>query len=420
MRLQLSKPGDHPAVVVWPLQQPLADWSMPNLQDVTGLHRHEVRLVEEPPVSYVVKELPDRLAEREFRLLRELHEAGLPTVEAVGVVTGRSDDQDGLLITRFLDYSLPYRTLLAGRGLRIPYLGERLLDALTGLLVRLHLAGFFWGDCSLSNTLFRRDAGALSAFIIDLETGERHPVLTDGQRALDLNIATENVAGGLLDLQSAGRLSDEVDPLQVALAIEETYGQLWQELTGVDEFDANESYRVTQRLDRLHELGFDAEEIDIETTAEGSVLRLIPRVVEHGFHTNQLYQLTGLRTGENQARQLLNDIQRYGAVTEQRMGRKQRQAVIADQWLAERFEPALASIPPELVGKLEPAEIYHQILEHRWYLSEAAGVDVGLELAVKSYVKLLAAVPGEARTQDPPSLMLPAIGTDMPPPDDGE
>ena len=420
MRLQLSKPGDHPAVVVWPLQQPLADWSMPNLQDVTGLHRHEVRLVEEPPVSYVVKELPDRLAEREFRLLRELHEAGLPTVEAVGVVTGRSDDQDGLLITRFLDYSLPYRTLLAGRGLRIPYLGERLLDALTGLLVRLHLAGFFWGDCSLSNTLFRRDAGALSAFIIDLETGERHAVLTDGQRALDLNIATENVAGGLLDLQSAGRLNDEVDPLQVALAIEETYGQLWEELTGVDEFDANESYRVTQRLDRLHELGFDAEEIDIETTSEGSVLRLIPRVVEHGFHTNQLYQLTGLRTGENQARQLLNDIQRYGAVTEQRMGRKQRQAVIADQWLAERFEPALASIPPELVGKLEPAEIYHQILEHRWYLSEAAGVDVGLELAVKSYVKLLAAVPGEARTQDPPSLMLPAIGTDMPPPDDGE
>ncbi len=102
------------------------------------------------------------------------------------------------------------------------------------------------------------------------------------------------------------------------------------------------------------------------------------------------------------------------------MGRKQRQAVIADQWWAERFEPALASIPPELVGKLEPAEIYHQILEHRWYLSEAAGVDVGLELAVKSYVKLLAAVPGEARTQDPPSLMLPAIGTDMPPPDDGE
>lgn len=420
MRLQLTKPGDHPAVVMWPISQPLAEWSIDGLQEVTGLHRHEVRLVEEPPISYVVKELPDRLAEREFRLLRELHDSGLPTVEVVGVVTGRANGQDGLLITRFLDYSLPYRSLLAGRGLRIPYLGDRLLDALTGLLVRLHLAGFFWGDCSLSNTLFRRDAGALSAFIIDLETGERHQELTDGQRALDLGIATENVAGGLLDLQAAGRLSEDVDPLAVAMAIEDTYAGLWRELTAVEEFDVNESFRVAQRLDRLHQLGFDAEEVDIETTAEGSVLRLIPRVVEHGYHTNALFGLTGLRTGENQARQLLNDIQRYGAVTEQRMGAKQRQAMVADQWLSERFEPALASIPPELVGKLEPAEIYHQILEHRWYLSEAAGVDVGLELAVKSYIKLLEGVPGEARTQDPPSLMLPVIDADMPPPDDAE
>ena len=88
-------------------------------------------------------------------LLGELAAAGLPAAEVVGVVTGRDDAADGLLITRHLDYALPYRTLLSGRGLRIPYLGERLLDALAGLLVRLHLAGFYWGDCSLSNTLIR-------------------------------------------------------------------------------------------------------------------------------------------------------------------------------------------------------------------------------------------------------------------------
>ncbi len=388
MRLQLSKPSEHPAVVGWPLADPLGSWQLDHLQPVAGLHRHEVRLVELDPVSYVVKELPDRLAERESRLLRELHEAGVPTVEIVGVVTDRPRGQDGLLITRFLDYSLPYRTLLAGRGLRIPSLGERLLDALTGLLVRLHLAGFFWGDCSLSNTLFRRDAGALSAFIIDLETGERHAELTDGQRLLDLSIATENVAGGLLDLQAAGRLSDEVDPWQVALAIEETYARLWLELTGTEEFHVDESFRVAQRLDRLHELGFDAEEIDLETTAGGTHLRLVPRVVEHGFHARELFELTGLRTGENQARRLLQDVQRYGVVTEQRMGAKQRPVIIADLWLSERFQPALAAIPADLVGKLEPAEIYHQILEHRWYLSEAAGTDVGLDLAVRSWIKL--------------------------------
>ena len=405
MRLQLAKPSEHPLVVGWPLAEPLDTWDLPEIQPVSGLHRHVVRMIEADPVSYVVKELPDRLAEREFRLLRELSDAGLPTVEVVGVVTGRrgvtagdTGERDGLLITRFLDYSLPYRTLLAGRGLRIPYLGDRLLDALTGLLVRLHLGGFFWGDCSLSNTLFRRDAGALQAFIIDVETGERHDQLTDGQRALDLSVATENVAGGLLDLQAAGRLADDVDPLAVAMAIEDTYARLWSELTGTEEFLADESYRVAQRLDRLHDLGFDVEQLDLETTAEGSQLRLIPRVVEHGFHAAELFGMTGLRTGENQARRLMDDIQRYGAVQEQRDGHRLRPALVADRWLIERFEPALAAIPDELATKLEPAELYHQILEHRWYLSEAAGVDVGLDLAVASYVKLLAEVPDETRT----------------------
>ena len=244
MRLQLAKPADHTAVVGWPLATALEEWSIDGMQRVSGLHRHVVRMVEGRDTSYVVKELPDDLADREWRLLRELADAGLPTVEVVGVVTGRADGQDGLLITRHLDYSLPYRVLLSGRGLKIPYLGDRMLDALAGLLVRLHLTGFFWGDCSLSNTLFRRDAGALSAYIIDVETGEQHPELSDGQRALDLQIATENVAGGLLDLQAGGLLADGIDPMATALAIETTYEQLWRELTGVDEFNATETYRV--------------------------------------------------------------------------------------------------------------------------------------------------------------------------------
>ena len=95
----------------------------------------------------------------------------------VAVVTDRSVGE-GLVVTRHLDYSLPYRSLLMGRGLKIPYLGDRMLDALVVLLVRIHLAGFYWGDCSLSNTLFRRDAGALQAYIIDVETAEQHAELT--------------------------------------------------------------------------------------------------------------------------------------------------------------------------------------------------------------------------------------------------
>jgi hypothetical protein len=354
---------------------------------VMGLHRHQVRMVETSELTYVVKELPDDLALREWRLLRELLEDGLPTAEVVGVVTGRSGEADGLIITRHLDYSLPYRVLLSGRALQIPYLGERVLDALAGLLVRLHLGGFFWGDCSLSNTLFRRDADALSAYIIDVETGERHPSLSDGQRRLDLQIATENVAGDLLDLQMGGLLADGIDPVETAIAIQQAYDGLWAELTEVDEFNAMETFRVDQRLRRLHELGFDASELELVSTGGGTRLRMVPRVVEHGFHQQRLRSLTGLQAEENQARRLLNDISRYSAVLEQRTGKKVRESAAATRWLDDRFEPTIAAIPRDLVDKLEPAELYHQVLEHRWFLSEKAGGDVGMKETVDSYVR---------------------------------
>jgi len=405
MRLQIAKPAEHSAVVDWPLLQRLDDWTIAGLQDVTGLHRHVVRLVEAGDTTYVAKELPDPLAEREWRLLRELTDAGLPTAEVVGVVTERGSDTDGeidgLLITRHIDYSLPYRIVLSGRGLRIPYLGERVLDALAGLLVRLHLAGFYWGDCSLSNTLFRRDAGSLGAYIIDLETGERYPTLSDGQRRLDLMIATENVAGDLDDLHAGGQLAEGIDPIATAEAIETTYCRLWTELTGADEFDVRDTSRIDQRLERLHDLGFDVAEMELHTTAGGSKLRLVPRVVEHGFHEQQLKTLTGLQTGENQARRLLNDISWYRAVLEEQStqpGRKIPETVAAARWLEDRFEPTIDGVPPDLAGKLEPAEIYHQVLEHLWFLSEAAGADVGLGEAVTSYVRdVLTPAPDEQR-----------------------
>src|SRR3954453_6231323 len=241
MRLLIAKPGEHTALVDWPYTERLDDWTIPGLYEVAGLHRHVVRLIECEDTTYVVKELPDHLARREWRLLRELGDAGLPTAEVVGVVVERPDDADGLLITRNIDYALPYRVLLSGTGVHIPYLGDRVLDALAGLLVRLHLVGFYWGDCSLSNTLFRRDADALSAYIIDVETGERHPSLSNGQRLLDLQIATENGAGDLVDLEAGGLLADGIDPIETALAIETSYNDLWAELTVSEEFHVEET-----------------------------------------------------------------------------------------------------------------------------------------------------------------------------------
>ena len=394
MRVQVARPAEHAGIAELPLDVPLDDWTLPNVHRVIGLHRHVVKLVEVGGVTYVVKELPDHLADREYRLLRLIAENGLPTAEMVAVVTGRASGE-GLVITRHIDYALPYRSLLMGRGLKIPYLGDRLLDALVVLLARIHLAGFFWGDCSLSNTLFRRDAGALQAYIIDVETAEHHAELTPGQRELDLMIATDNVAGGLLDLQAAGRLAVGIDPIEVALAIEDRYTVLWAELTAEVTMRVGDVAPIRARFERLHELGFEVEEMEVITTGDGSTLRYVPKVVEHGYHAERLANLTGLVAGENQARRMLQDIKVFGAELQRSSARPVPENVAAVRWLDMRFEPIMEAIPTELFNRLEPAEIFHQLLEHRWYMAEQVGHDVSIEDALADYLRLLATAPEE-------------------------
>ena len=395
MRLQIANPDRHEVISELPYREPLAHWSLPNLHSVLGLHRHEVRLAEYATVSYVVKELPDELALREYRLLRAIDEEGLPTVEVVAVVTERPTGE-GLVVTRHLDYSLPYRSLLMGRGLEIPFLGERMLDAMVALLVRVHLAGFFWGDCSLSNTLFRRDAGALQAYVIDVETAEWHDVLTDGQRGLDVTLATDNIAGGLLDLQSAGRLAPGIDPIEVALAIEEHYGLLWHEVTTPSTAAVGDARPMRERLDRLHELGFAIEEIEVVTDRDGTQLSFVPKVVEHGYHAEQLAKLTGLEAGDNQARRMLQDIKQYHAYLQDETGQTIPFNVAAVRWLDRVFEPVMAAIPDHLLDRLQPAEVFHQLVEFRWQDAERnGGVERKLIDLVRDYVAVLDAAPPE-------------------------
>jgi hypothetical protein len=383
----LVRPGN-PDFLDLPWREPLAEWESDRFVEVTrGIHRHVVRFVSYGDALYALKALPPRIARNEYRLLRALADALVPVVEAVGVVTHDpgpdGEEPEAVLITRHLDFSLPYRSLFSGPG--IPDLRASLLDALADLLVRIHLTGFFWGDCSLSNTLFRRDAGTLSAYLVDAETGDLHPRLSDGQRMHDLMIAEENVAGELLDLEAADAgLTSGLDPIETAAEVPRRYRALWSELTREDVFGPGETYRIDDRLRRLNELGFDVEEVSLIGDAGGQSLRLNPQVVEPGHHRRRLHTLTGLDVQENQARRLLNDLATFRATG----GRSEvPESVIAYRWLTEVFQPAIASIPVDLRGKREAAELFHEILEHRWFLSEAAQRDVGLPAAAESYVE---------------------------------
>jgi tRNA A-37 threonylcarbamoyl transferase component Bud32 len=382
-RFQLVARTGHPSFLDLPWDLPLDEWESERIVELPrGIHRHVVRFVDYDGSLYALKELPERLAQREWRLLRRLGAEDMPVVEVVGVVT--RPELESILITRHLSFSLPFRTLFESRA--ISDLREGVLSAGAELLVRLHTAGFFWGDASLSNTLFRRDAGGLAAYLVDSETGELHAALSDGQRRHDLAILEENVVGELLDVEAATGIALRFDPWETATALVERYESLWAELTREETFSPDERWKVDERLRRLNELGFDVEEIELVATEEGYKLRLAPTVVEAGHHRRRLLMLTGLDVQENQARRLLNDIASFRAALEGAEGRKPTESVAAYRWLHEIFEPTVAAVPQALRGKLEPAELFHEVLEHRWFLSESAGKEVPVEEATRDYV----------------------------------
>ncbi len=404
MRFQLTARTGHPDFLDLPWDQPLSSWEHQRMvQMPMGIHRHVVRTVQYGERLYHLKELPRRYAEREWRFLRTLRAEGVPTVEVVGVVTLRDSPAgerlEAVLITEHLEYSVPYRLLFLRQEHRT--LRDPMLDALVHLLVRIHLQGFYWGDCSLSNTLFRRDAGRLAAFLVDTETGELYPELSDRQRQMDVDLAIEKCGGELLDLQAAGVLSASVDPFDLGVDFEQRYHGLWAELTHDEVFADDERYKMHDRLTRINDLGYDIEELELVQDAEYPGLtrmRLRTSVVEPGRYRRLLHRLTGLDVQDNQARRLLNDIHNFGAWLQQDEGRALPEALVAHRWLERAFEPTLDVVPLELRLRREPAEPYHEILEHWHRLSTDEGSDVDLFAAADDYVHtVLAHAPDERR-----------------------
>jgi hypothetical protein len=392
VRFVFTPPADHAAgLLTLPWTESLAQWRDDRLVEIRqrGISRHVVRFVYDDGTLYALKELSERLARREYRVLRALADLNVPAVEAIGIAVDRDPDNpdaDAILVTKFLSYATTYRAVFSNpRGIH-PIDG--LLDALVELLARLHLSGFFWGDCSLSNTLFRHDAGTLEAYLVDAETSEQHPTLTEGQREYDVDLAVERVSGEMLDLQAGELLSADVDPFEVADELRGRYESLWYELTREEILrPEDQRHQIAERLHRLNELGFDAEEVELIPTPDGNKLRLRTRVAESGHFARKLFLRTGIDAGENQARRLLNDIAGYRAYLERKEGHPVSDTVAANRWLEDIYDRVIAAIPEDLRDRLQPAEIFHEILEHRWYMSEAAGRDVGTTAATRAYVE---------------------------------
>lgn len=384
--LSLTASGTIPQELLdLPWQLPLQEWPEDVLAALPrGISRHIVRFAYLGGSVIAIKETSERAARHEYRMLRRLGRLGAPCVKPVAEVNGRAAE-DGTeltpaLVTRHLRFSLPYRAVF-NQMMRKETL-HRLIDAQALLMVELHLIGFYWGDVSLSNTLFRRDAGKFAAYLVDAETGELHPELSTGQREYDLDVAQVNIAGELMDLMEGGMIDEDVDPVATSYQFIDAYRGLWQELTGDTAFDPDQQWLVEERIRRLNELGFDVEEYDIRSASADGKLLLRPKVVDPGHHQRRLMNLTGLDVQENQARRLLGAIDAYRAQHDPHGD----EAVAAHMWTQQVFQPIIAQIPRELRDKLEPAELMHQLIDHRWKLSEQQGQDVALTDALPSFI----------------------------------
>jgi len=384
-----------------PWELPLDAWP-PSLQFrvlPVGPSRHLVRFLVVDGDLIALKEEPIDVAEREYDVLTHLERVGLPAVAPIGLaeqpLTGSA-----ILVTEFLAHSLQFRRLLSRFPLGPGPYRDRLLDAMAWLLVDLHRGGVFWGDCSLANTLFRRDGDRIQAFLVDAETSEVHPSLSDGQRAYDLEILVENLGYGLADV---AMLQDRPEDLDVAVEaaekVRDRYLAIWRELHLQPRLPAGDRHAIRGQIRRLNELGFAVDEIEVVPADGGSAVQLRVTTTNRAFHAHELERLTGIRALEGQARLLLNDMHEHIAWLRLRTGRTTPEEVGARRWRRHVLDPSLRLLRPA-VGNRDLIQAYSDVLEHKWLLSERAGHDVGLKAAIEAYLAEGAPAPEQA----PPDL----------------
>ena len=382
LRLRSSSPE----LLALPWEVPLADWdpaTTPLRALDVGPSRHLVRFVVADGTLWAVKELPVRLARKEYEALRRMEAMALPTVRAAGVVVQSEPDDRSVLVTRFLAGSWQYRRLFTRLPPDRAAHRARLLDAMAGLLVDLHRHGVFWGDCSLANTLFTRDGQALQAHLVDAETAEIHPSLSDGQRQSDLDILVENVASGLIDVAASLGRPPEIEPrlIEEALGVPERYQALWDALHAEPQFAFSDRYRVESTVRDLEELGFVVDEVSLAPVAGGEV-RLRVGVGDRRFHAQRLRELTGLDVGEGQARVLLGDLQAHRGALAREQGRAVSEGEAAPSWLHDVLAPGMRRAHAAVDHVGTAVQAWCDLLEVRWLLSEAAGQDVGTARAL--------------------------------------
>ncbi len=341
--------SDHPDFVDLDWSEPISNWHSSRLVSMPeGIHRHPIVFVAYTEGIYAIKELPIRYARHEFETLRAMEDVTRHVAVPVALVErpwiDEASEASGAVITSYVSDAFPYRHLVSGHDF-----GRRrgsLLDAFAGLLVELHLHGFYWGDCSLSNTLYRWDASSIEAIMIDAETSTIYGHISKGQRMEDLAIMELNVAGEMADIAAEHGASIDDADLHLGFDISARYASLWDELTTSLVVTAGDHYRIRHRIHRLNTLGFAVESIDLIPVDNGVNVKMSVRVGGRQYHSQRLRQIAGIDTSENQARSILSDLSYH----ESKLGHTSstRKSVGAMKWRSMVFDPLIHRISADL------------------------------------------------------------------------
>jgi tRNA A-37 threonylcarbamoyl transferase component Bud32 len=383
---------NYPDFLDLPWEKPLTEWEnfVNTVEFEIGLHRNEVIFIDYDNNIYALKKLHKKLASHEFEMLKKLYELDIPVVKPVGYVQFKNlDNEDyGIIITEFLEFSIPFRLLFLKP--KLYRYQKKMIKSISNLLVRLHIAKFYWGDCSLSNILFKRDAGELQAYLVDAETMEYYDSLSEEKKDYDLDIMSENIGGDLMDIAFANNLPPEFNFNDTTDLIRQSYLELTSKLINNIHFSVHEKFKIKQRIEEINELGFTIKEYFLKPieNEDENILVMQTIVTEKSYYKNELKNLTFIKAEENQAKIILNNILEYKADLESKIKKVIPLQVVAHQWLDLIYKHTLNQLNIDESNSNAP-QIFCQVLEHKWFLSERKNQDIGLMNAIFEYNNLI-------------------------------
>ena len=149
-----------------------------------------------------------------------------------------------------------------------------------------------------------------------------------------------------------------MDPIRSSKGVITRYRRLWAALNEPKILDPKDRHAVEKAMRSLQDLGFAVEEVEVALDGEKGILKFVPKLVAAGYHQARLKQILGIDAEELQAKRLLASFDRYRS---REATPKPLVEESARRWLTDVYDHVIKQIPDELRGRVEPAQMFHEI-----------------------------------------------------------